>query len=150
MKNHLVFTYVAAIIFVLFSGFEVNAQSVTRLIVSVPFEFYVGNEKLPEGKYEFEPANRQAFPGSLVIRRNDRSAVQSTMVPAFASFGSAEATPTITFNRYGSVHYLAGVNSGSGGFALRLAKSSREKQLAKESDRVVPVAIRTSIAATTR
>ena len=148
MKNNIVFTFVAAIIFVLFSGFEVNAQSVTRLIVSVPFEFYVGNEKLPGGKYEFEPANRQAFPGSLVIRRNEKSDVRSTIVPAFASFDSAGATPAIIFNRYGSVHYLAGVTSGSGGFALRLGKSSREKQLAKESDRVVPVEIRTSVAAT--
>ena len=146
MKNNLVFTYVAAIIFVLFSGFEVNAQSVTRLVVSVPFEFYVGNEKLPQGKYEFEPANRQAFPGSLVIRRIENSAVRSTIVQAFASFDSADASPMITFNRYGSVHYLAGVTAGSGGFALRIGKSSGEKQLAKESDRVVPVAIRTSVA----
>ena len=147
MKQNLVFTFVAAIIFVLFSGFEVNAQSVTRLIATVPFEFYVGNEKLPEGNYEFEPANRQAVPGPLVIRRVEGSGVRSTLVPALANFDSVDANPVITFNRYGSVHYLAGVSSGSGGFALRVGKSSREKQLAKESDRVVPVAIRTSVAA---
>src|SRR5688572_1143538 len=135
MKNNIVFTFVAAIIFVLFSGFECNAQSVTRLIVSVPFEFYVGNEKLPQGNYEFEPANRQAFPGSLIIRRTNESAVRSIIAQAFASFDRLDATPTVTFNRYGSVHYLAGVTAGSGGFALRLGKSSREKQLAKESDR---------------
>jgi hypothetical protein len=147
MRNNIAFTFVAAIIFVLFSGFEINAQSVTRLIATVPFEFYVGNEKLPPGSYEFEPANRQAIPGSLVIRRVERSGVQSTMIPVLASFDSVDANPVITFNRYGSVHYLAGVSSGSNGFALRVGKSSREKQLAKESDRVVPVAIRTSVAA---
>lgn len=147
MKNNIVFTFVAAIIFVLFSGFEVNAQSVTRLIVNVPFEFYVGNEKLPQGKYEFEPANRHAYPGSLIVRRSEEAAVQSTIVPALASFDRGGSTAAIIFNRYGSVHYLAGVNSGSGGFSFRLGKSAREKQIARDSERVVPVEIRTSVAA---
>lgn len=142
MRNYIAGTIVATGLIILIFGMNCSGQSVRRLVADIPFDFYVGNEKLPEGRYEFEPASSNAHPGALVVRSLAGSDRQSAIIPTLAADSSA-ATDNIAvyFNRYGSIYYLSRVNFDQRNQSLRLGRASGERQLARQPLRLVPVVI---------
>jgi hypothetical protein len=65
------------------------------------------------------------------------------IVPTLPNGSAREGeAPAITFNRYGSDHYLSRIDSQPGLLAVRLRKTSVEKELAQEHIRPFPVVIR--------
>ena len=125
---------------------DAGAQGVSRVRADIPFDFYVGSELLPKGKYEFEPANRQIYSPAVIVRSLARSNHRSLIIPTRqdAPQNSAEGF-SIVFNRYGTVHYLSVITTGSDAPAFKLVKTSGEKQLARMFENPEPVAIRPTV-----
>lgn len=142
MKNYIAGTIVVTGLIILIFGADANAQSVKTLVATIPFDFFVGNEKHSEGRYEFEPANRNAHPGALIIRPLSGSARRSAIVAVLSGEISKTSEDfAIVFNRYGATHYLSRVEFETGNAALRLAKTSGEREIGKQYQRAVPIVI---------
>jgi hypothetical protein len=147
MNKYTVSTVAAIAIIILGFTIESSAQAVERARVDIPFDFYVGDERLAGGTYEFESTNRQAYPGALIVRSTDRTNGRSVIVLALAGEPARGAGDlAIRFNRYGSVHYLSGISFVAGDHALRLRACREEKMLARKSQQPVPVLLRTTTA----
>ena len=146
MKNYIA-TSIAAIGLIGFVfGMECSAQSGGRMVVDIPFDFYVGEEKLPSGNYEFEATNRQANSGAVVVRPAIKSEGRSLIIPTMAETAKPGSEPLLLFNRYGSDHFLSRINLSTEEVSFRVRKTSAEKLLAKDNQRAVPVTIRQSVA----
>lgn len=143
MKQYIANTVAAAGLFIFIFAISSSAQTGHRVAADIPFEFYVGTELLPSGKYEFEAASRNSYPSALIVRWGSNSARRSMIVSTLANDpGKPGDAPAVTFNRYGSVHYLSGISTEPGSVALRLRKTSDEKSIARQFNRVSPVVIR--------
>ena len=142
MKNYLATTIAATGLIIFILSINAGAQTNTRITADIPFDFYVGMERLPGGRYEFEPASPRTYPSPLIIRPVMKAGRKTMIVPALANDPKKGDGFAVIFNRYGSVHYLSGISSQAGGLALRLSRTSAEKQTAKQHERAVPVAVR--------
>ena len=143
MKQYIASTVAATGLIIFIFAMDANAQTANRTVANIPFDFYVGSELLPSGKYEFEPASRNAYPGGLIVRSVTKSARPSMIVSTFANDpGKAGEAPALTFNRYGSIHYLSGISTEPGSLSLRLRKTSGEKSIARQFNTPSPVVIR--------
>ena len=142
MKNYLASTIAATGLIIFIFGMDCAAQGVTRITAEIPFDFYVGGQLLPKGSYDFEPASKQSYPTSLIIRPRVKTARRAMIVP---TMGNAASQPgdrlAVIFNRYGSIHYLSSINGDAGGMAMRLPRTSAEKRLAQEVERSTPIMI---------
>lgn len=143
MKNYIASTIAVTGLIIFVFGMESAAQTVTRITAEVPFDFYVGNELLPKGRYEFEPATRQTLSSSLIVRPVMKSARRSMIVPVIVSHARpSDGDISLRFSRYGSVHYLSGIHADVDGLSMKLLPTSTEKQLAKRYEVGQPVTIR--------
>lgn len=135
MKNYIASTLVVAGLIILVFGMDASGQGVSRVVADIPFDFYIGKDKLPGGKYEFSPASMHAPTSAMIVRPLFGNERQAMIVPAMNGEQSVtDGDFVVVFNRYGSVHYLSKVKMSSGGISL-LARSSAERQIAKQLDR---------------
>ena len=141
MKTYIANTLAAVGLIIFFFGMESSAQTANRIVADVPFDFFVRNEKLSAGRYEFESATPQAAPGAVIVRYFEGTERRSMIVPAMANSPRRDGSMGLVFNRYGSTHYLSGVAIDSVDGGLKLVKTSREKELAREFQRSVPVTV---------
>ena len=140
MKNYIANIAVAIALVIVVFGFDSKAQSPARVVAAIPFDFNVGGETLPAGKYEFTNLNRRAYPGVLIIRSSSSDDSRSVAIPALAN----DAVKTgdnigVVFNRYGTSYFLSRIDLRSSDLAVRLTKSSAERRAEKQQD--PPVAI---------
>ncbi|HKP68600.1 MAG TPA: hypothetical protein VJV05_04910 [Pyrinomonadaceae bacterium] len=148
MKNYIATTIAATGLIVFIFGMGCSAQSVRRLTANIPFDFYVGEEKMPSGRYEFETTMRQTTAGGLIVRPVVKPARKSVLVPAFGQPSKATDEPILTFNQYGSVHFLSRVNLVADEVMFRIRKTATEERVAKELHLMaVPVTVRQAVAA---
>lgn len=102
-----------------------HAQSGSRVLVNIPFEFSVGNTTLRAGNYTVE----QLDSGIIALSSQDRRAEQFALTsPGDPDKQSQE--PHLVFIRYGSEAFLRKVIF-SGNEDDELPESSREKDLIK-------------------
>ena len=142
MKQYIASTVAATGLIIFIFAMDASAQNANRMVAHIPFDFYVGKELLPSGKYEFEAASRNVYPSGLIVRSVTKSARRSMIVSTLANdTAHAGDAPAITFNRYGNVHYLSGINGEAGSLALRLRKGSDEKEIAQQFRTPTPVVI---------
>ena len=146
MKNYIATTIAAAGLIVFVFAIDSTAQSAGRLVANIPFDFYVGDEKLPKGKYEFEPARSQANSGGVVVRQALKSEGRSLIVPTMAEIAKPGQETLLVFNRYGSDHFLSRVNLSTGDVSFKLRKASSEARTARQLQ-AVPVTVRQTVAA---
>ena len=101
-----------------------NAQSLTRQVADIPFDFQVGDNGLPAGRYEVmsSSAAREAIRvrstenGKVVIRLSS-AAFKSTPVKK----------GVLVFHRYGNRYYLAEIWTAGASNGRRFLKSSAER-----------------------
>jgi hypothetical protein len=99
------------------------------LSATLPFEFYVGDRKMPAGEYTVAP-----LPSGLGFRLSDATGKHSiflSTIPVFVN--SADRRNAFVFNRYGDRLFLSemhwyGYSTGHG-----LRKSSLEVEVAKNT-----------------
>jgi hypothetical protein len=104
-----------------------QAQSVL-LKAEIPFDFAVGNARLPAGAYEVKTATQ----GALVIQSQDRRSSAFAMTMAV----NARKTPEVgklVFNRYGNQYFLSKIWAPSSSVGRELSKSRLEREVAAQS-----------------
>ena len=143
MKKYTASVFATIAIMILGFAIDSSAQSLGRISMNIPFDFYVGSQKLDSGTYEFAPANRQAYPAALIVRSTDKTNGRSIIVRTLAGEpGRAGDDLVIRFNQYGDVMYLSGITFSAGNLALRLPESREEKALARKLKQPVPFLVR--------
>jgi hypothetical protein len=103
---------------------SVAAAQTTSMRVSIPFEFHVGNQTLPAGKYVVQRIGDS-------LRITDRKGHTASAISNAVSLKSMGAKTEIVFNQYGRHFFLAearweGYMTGRG-----LLRSKAEIELAK-------------------
>jgi len=99
------------------------AQSST-LKAYVPFDFIVGNQTFPAGRYTLDRGPAQ---GTLTIRSEDCAHAAIGLAQSLSSVVTRE-NGSLVFHRYGDTYILSEVwNPGNDG--RRLVSPSREKEL---------------------
>lgn len=116
-----------------------NAQTRGSLKAQVPFDFMVGDQKLPAGAYTVSPLIEQSNDG--VLLKNDDSRA-SAMHLTNRIAGRAEERARLIFRKEGESYHLAEIWDGNGeGRQVRLSRKAREAELAKANSGSETVAI---------
>ena len=131
MKKHLLtFSFVALFVFIS-SAAPARAQTPSQMRASIPFDFYVGGQRLAAGDYFIKSLNTQAGPMAIVLRSSDGKVGRMFITTLAGQRGPAGGDrPTLTFNSYGTDYFLAEIRSPSGAVA-KLSKVKGEKSLAR-------------------
>jgi hypothetical protein len=102
------------------------AQSGSRVLADIPFDFSVGNTTLKAGSYSVE----QLQSGVLAFSSNDGREHQFALtVPG--NSGNQDQTPHLVFARYGGEAFLEKVFFAGNEDYHELLRGSRENQLIK-------------------
>jgi hypothetical protein len=123
MKNPLLWT-VALLPVVVFAAQPLPAQTV-RLSVDIPFEFVVGQETMPAGKYKVV----QMAPSVMLLRSVDTGSA-SMFLTIGAKGRGLPAVGKLVFNRYGDVYFLSRIWSPGSDIGRELPRSRYERELA--------------------
>jgi hypothetical protein len=119
---------VASIFALLICAVVATAGTTIRIRADVPFNFYVGEERLPAGSYIFEmrPIGFGAASSSAVaVYYPDGTIV--TMIPTMpAGYDYRSSDAQLHFRRYGNAYFLAKVEGPQAGASFRTAKAERE------------------------
>ena len=103
-----------------------HAQSGSRALANIPFDFLVGNTTLRAGSYTVE----QLRSGLLVFSSEDGKEHQFVLTIPGDS-GNQSQEPHLVFTRYGSETFLKRVFFAGNEDYDELLRSSREKELIK-------------------
>lgn len=105
----------------------VQAQSVTRFTVDVPFAFTVSTETFPAGKYELLLREKGQSDHLRIISRETK---KSLMVFPLNKEGRTTSEETkLIFRRYGNRHFLGEVWTRGESIGHELVRSKDEKKL---------------------
>ena len=98
-----------------------SAQTTAK--ATVPFDFTVGQTRMPAGTYEVS----RLSDGAILIRDNKTA---KSVVSLFNTEAPkrADSTPKLVFHRYGDKYFLSQVFRGNGGAVLRLPTSKLEEE----------------------
>lgn len=116
-----------------------NAQTHDRLKADVPFDFMVGDQKLPAGAYTISPLMEQSNDG-VILKNADSSASAMHLTNRIAD--RAEQQAKLVFRKQGDSYYLSEIWDGnSEGKQVRLSRKAREAELAKANSGSETIAI---------
>ena len=101
-----------------------RAQSPVRLTVDVPFDFYVGDQLMPAGRYTVGRAVKGTDRTLIVAGQNedDRAAVVTTPVA-----GRESRSTALVFHRYGGEYFLRGAWTAGDAEGRGFRESKRER-----------------------
>jgi hypothetical protein len=114
-KNLVILTLVAAFTFANF-GF---AGAGTTMRISVPFDFYAGNEQLPAGEYAFAMGSESS---TVTVRTKEGTGICILL----AKPGTDTTADRLLFNSYWNKHFLSGVSIQGVKANVRMAKLEQE------------------------
>jgi hypothetical protein len=101
-----------------------NAQDGMK--ATIPFDFTVGQQLLPQGQY----AITYSRPQVLELYNSERRA--RIFVPTFRSDVVSRKPKILTFKRYGDRYFLSQVRGALGGYALNVYPSKHERNILRE------------------
>jgi len=126
MKNQA--TRLVTIGIALAAAVAVHAQDKT-ISADVPFSFYMGSSLMPQGVYRVNE-----FAQSAVVGIDTAQGATSKAVTTINIDRRKQAEPAkLVFHRYGSNYFLAEIWTGDSSAGRALARSPREKELAKSA-----------------
>lgn len=82
-----------------------RAQSPVRLSVDVPFDFYVGDRRMPAGRYTVKRAVRDTNRTLLIAGDKEGARAAATTAPVA---GREARRSALVFHRYGHAYFLRG------------------------------------------
>jgi hypothetical protein len=129
MKNNMVLLSLVAVL-TLMAGFGFAGTGVT-MRVSVPFDFYAGNQQLPAGEYTIEMGSGFLPTASIMTVRAD----QGTGIWIIATKAGTDRdldSCTLLFNKYGDKHFLSTVSIR--GYKAGLKELKLEKELRAKAE----------------
>jgi hypothetical protein len=120
----------AALLFLTIAPAKSHAQVVGNIEVNIPFQFHVGDTKLPAGKYLLHMVDRT----NLTVM--EISSVDGSVSALFdvgtSHANSAPPKTELVFNKYGNSYYLAKVFDEGNTQGTRVVESRYEKKENKE------------------
>ena len=121
------------------AGVSAQAQTHGKLTANIPFDFYVGDQKLVAGEYTIVSVNPQSDGATLVIRQKDGKGSRIlNFMPEVVKGERTDASPSLIFNRYGSEYFLSEVRNPTQTFGARAPKSKVEANLAGRTGTSIP------------
>lgn len=93
------------------------------VVVRIPFEFYVGAEKMPAGRYTIGRATQNS---SRVISLRSADGRATVMAMTDDADGGADPRARLDFHRYGRSYFLRQVVTPEAARALRESELERE------------------------
>ncbi|HZS04951.1 MAG TPA: hypothetical protein VFD58_08965 [Blastocatellia bacterium] len=106
----------------------------SRVTADIPFDFMVGETKLPAGKYTVEPFSPR---DTLVIRSRETGAIAVFQVNNDRT-ENGKTQAKLIFNRYGAQTFLSQIWDGYNKVGQKLGRSRAEREAAKKSgDQIV-------------
>jgi hypothetical protein len=132
MRNNLLILSLAALC-TLFAGFGF-AGAGTTMRISVPFDFYAGNQHLAAGDYVFEIGSGLAQPASVVTVRQKAGTGLCILLTQAGTDGNSTK---LAFNKYGDKHFLSGVSIRGLKAGVQMLRLEKELRAQVEKDRNV-------------
>ena len=135
MKKNII--NVAVTLFFLLTLAAVNGQAQTsnQFKSYIPFQFNVGEQKLPAGEYIIERINGLTSQEILVVRNTDTG--RAMLVTVSPTEGKREEMVQLVFHRYGEVSYLAQLKGVEPNLGLELFESRAERALKRERQKAI-------------
>lgn len=117
----------------------VQAQTMSPkplLTVDVPFEFVAGGMNLPAGQYDVLHVTSPDW----VMLKNSEAHATAVLLVHWSSAPVSQSTPRLVFNRYGEKYFLSQVWTEYNNEVHDCFKSSAERVLAQNSQKLPEVA----------
>lgn len=111
-----------------------NAQSSNKVAADVPFEFVVGNQTMPAGKYT---VNESATTNALIIQSADTKSSAARLTNSIEPLRN-KTQARLVFHRYGQRYFLAEVWSGANLTGRELLRSREERAIGRELAAISP------------
>lgn len=105
-----------------------NGQSANRIVANIPFEFVVGGESMPSGKYSVNDATTNG--SAILVRSADAKSSAIRLTNAVQE--KARTNSRLVFHRYGQRYFLAEVWKGGDSLGRQLLKSRQERAIERE------------------
>jgi hypothetical protein len=114
------------------AGAQANAQSLQyKLTANIPFDFSVGDKKLPAGDYSVQRG--ASMTGDLVLQiSSDDGHATLTRLTVPVSTVRPKQKGTLVFHRYGNEYFLFEVWPAGGSVGRALPKSRSERDVARK------------------
>jgi hypothetical protein len=132
MKKQSLKLFVMSFLFAIIGVFSSNAvfaQS-NPLEVEVPFNFYVGNEKLSAGKYQIQRIRDNVF----LLGKLDGKAKVLAQTPTTIDAAKEVISEKLVFNRYGDKYFLRQIFTARATVGRALYESKSEKNVRQGLD----------------
>jgi hypothetical protein len=128
MKKKLYSTFAMMSLLMALAIASVQAETLGKLEVNIPFEFNVGSKTLPAGEYSVKRLTET----SMLVRSADgkRSAVALTMGSTQQGANEKAAAERLVFRQYGNQYFLAQIWMVRDGEGRALNKSDAERKAA--------------------
>jgi hypothetical protein len=121
-------TLVVALSLVTFTV-SANAQSSTKQVANIPFEFVVGDQNLSAGQYDID----RITSGGMAIRiRDTKTTTAATRLTSPIIKTKPASQGKLVFHRYGNTYFLSEVWRAGDSSGRQLVKSSRERTAERE------------------
>ena len=118
---------------------KAHAQIMGQLEVNVPFEFHVGNSKLPAGKYVIHTLDDS---GLTVMEISSADGSTSVLFDVRSvETGSVPAKNELIFNKYGNRYFLAQLFDEGNRNGDEVVASRDEKKIGQAADAQEHVAV---------
>jgi len=108
-------------------GVTANAQVVDQVVVTVPFDFVVGNTTLPAGTYHVHRVADDPWEG-LVLSSYENH-VATAVIPTEVKNVSTKK-PLLSFETAGNEHFLNRIQTANNVFDIRVSKGKFTEALA--------------------
>jgi hypothetical protein len=127
--KRLIVSFVATLSIVIGLSVAGFAALSARVDANIPFDFMIGNKRLPAGKYLIQ---RGSTTGTSVIRGLENKKVATFMT--IKGNQNSEQKTKLIFHRYGDQYFLAQVWEGVNNTVVEIPKSKAERKAAKAAD----------------
>jgi hypothetical protein len=112
--NKLYFTLALAVMCILGFGGRSHAQDADAIVVTVPFDFVVGTQTMPAGRYNVGRLLSNDQRSGLILRGDGRSAiVLPTAVDETSTFQA-----NLTFQHFGDKYFLDKIKTPAGIYTI--------------------------------
>ena len=120
--------YQALIALTLFAGLMVPATQAQSIMLKadIPFDFVVGDKRLPSGEYQVKSLHQTA---TQIQSTDSRSSV--IVLTTGMQAGKISNLGKLVFNRYGDQYFLSKIWAASSDSGRQLRKSRLEREMAQ-------------------
>ena len=134
MKKQAFRTITMLSLLLMLAGVSVNAQQLSEnlIAVDVPFDFAVGETKLPAGKYTLRRTISTSSADQLLIQNAEARVEMRTGLTRPNRASEIQRKSKLVFNRYGGEYFLSQVWMAGSDTGRDLFKSRGERNRAKE------------------